>query len=465
MRYKNPIKFLKSEINLGAFNPRLWTPKSLQPSLIIKNFESLEVAELRTRGIEGLAVDYDGVIAAYHSLDMPDISAIRKINELKDTFKVCILSNRRFELLDSLREALPDFAIIRSKNMKPNPEPYIAAMDHLQLPPQKTALIEDRLLTGVSGGNLAGMHTVWVEQPRIKGKEPLSVRIYRWIEKSILAFYVKIGLTQQNKHSIRGENELLVDLHFHLGKQKSLKGTIAMLAETVDVVCITGRGHRFSNDFEYDFDSFCNQLKEENIEFSPIGKVGIVIPDKGNTLYVTKAQEIHTSEGYDIVVVGSNEDLKDYISYKSVIRASRNAISILSTPSVVPNTIHVRRINDPLIKEVALCMDCVESHNQNLFLGNSNQYAKELANLLSKPAIAVSDSHRYSRNIPLNVSGIIVPCDCLDFSSDEILITSLKDMILANRFYNHEICTPIATVLDLLSLRPRQIYQLFFGTQ
>ena len=81
----------------------------------------------------------------------------------------------------------------------------------------------------------------------------------------IILSMAKWKLKAQDKNKIRNKDEVLVDLHFHLGKQDSLKEPLGKLVKAIDVISITGRGDRFANIFEYDFVSFLNQLKNESI--------------------------------------------------------------------------------------------------------------------------------------------------------------------------------------------------------
>ena len=88
------------------------------------------------------------------------------------------------EMLEELK--LP---ILRCEKMKPHPDAYRNAAVCLSTPVSKTAIVEDRLVTGIAGANNLGMFTVWVTPPAKDGREPWNVRIYRSIEENILKFY------------------------------------------------------------------------------------------------------------------------------------------------------------------------------------------------------------------------------------------------------------------------------------
>jgi HAD superfamily phosphatase (TIGR01668 family) len=446
-------EFVEAELNLGVLSPTLWKPETLTPDEIATSLENVNFERLKRDGIESVVIDYDGVIAPYHSTEPADPDKVKKLHELEKSFKVAILSNRRGKLLEVLKETLPDYAVISSERMKPHPDSYMLALEHFGTEPHQTALLEDRLITGTSGGNRVGMNTIWITPPEKDGEEPLNVRIYRKLEETALKLYQRLGLTQQNKHQIRDEDQYLVDLHFHLGKQDSLRPTISRLGKTLDVVCLTERGHRFSNEFEYNFDSFQEQLSREGIGFRELDETVLAV----DGLYFVRAQEIHTQEGYDLVVVGVKEDLPDDVSYRDVVRYSSQGITIFSTPYLVPNSLRVRQRNNPQTEEIAREVDAVETHNQNIF-GRANRYAKDLVGRIEKPGVAVSDSHRYSRkDKPINASGIVVN----GLNEDE-LVQSLKSAISGDSFETYEVSAPLS-LLELFNLKPREIIQLYRG--
>src|SRR3989344_5042959 len=169
-------EFVETELNLGVLSPSLWKSKMLTPHDIAASLETVDIEKLRRCGIEALVIDYDGVIVPYHSINFPPAQKIAKLRDLAEAFEVAILSNRKGKLFDILRAALPQYPIISSEKMKPDPEPYHCALTYLNKRPEEVALIEDRLITGVAGGNKIGMHTVWITPPEKDKEEPFNVR-------------------------------------------------------------------------------------------------------------------------------------------------------------------------------------------------------------------------------------------------------------------------------------------------
>jgi HAD superfamily phosphatase (TIGR01668 family) len=191
-------EFAEAEFNPSVFNPTFWRPGCLVPDEISHGLEYLDPSALLDKGIRGLAIDYDGVVTSYHSSRGPDPINIEKLGELRKDFGVCILSNRKGRLLKPLGEHLPGYDIIGSTHMKPHPEQYEKALKHLGLDARNVALLDDRLLTGVAGGKMVGMYTIWVTPPELEGDEPFNVRAYRTIEESLLGLYRRLGLV--NSH-------------------------------------------------------------------------------------------------------------------------------------------------------------------------------------------------------------------------------------------------------------------------
>lgn len=147
---------------------------------------------MRGKGIKGLAIDYDGVIVPYHSYQQPSDLKIDKLNELHKHFVVGILSNRKGKLLESLQATLSHLPVLQCGKMKPHPEPYKNAVACLGTPIEKTAIIEDRLITGIAGAKRLGMYTIWITPPLEKENEPWNVKAYRVLEETVLYLYKKL---------------------------------------------------------------------------------------------------------------------------------------------------------------------------------------------------------------------------------------------------------------------------------
>jgi hypothetical protein len=269
----------------------------------------------------------------------------------------------------------------------------------------------------------------------------------------------KWKLTAQDKNKIRNKDEVLVDLHFHLGKQESLREPLNKLSRAVDVISITGRGHRFENIFEYDFVSFLNQLKSEHIPYTLRNDVLCEISLGDENLDVIKSQEIHTREGFDVVIIGSQVNFGDDISINEIISRAKNSIVLLSTTFQIPNSIKTRPRNDYATEQIAKITDAIEMHNQSLFFNKSNAKAHSLSLKIDKPGIAVSDHHLYSKfKYPLNLSGIIIRRS----SSKENFVGQLKNNLLAKKFTNYCVYS-IYTLFEFFTLSPRNLRNLFYG--
>lgn len=263
----------------------------------------------------------------------------------------------------------------------------------------------------------------------------------------------------QDKHQIRNENKIIIDLHFHLGKQKNLRNTIKKLSNAVDVISITSRGHRFSNDFEYNFDSFVEQLKQEKIYhvLHDSNFVEIILDD--SLLGVIKSQEIYTKEGFDVVVVGLQENFDDDVSIQSIVNSSKNSLVLLSSPFQFPNSLRTRSLNDESVREMIKLVDAIELHNQSLFFNSANRRAQVLSLQFNKSGISVSDQHLYSNlKYPLNFSGIIINKP----QSKESFLCCLKNAIVTNSFENYSIYNYFQS-FELLSLSFKELKDLFYG--
>lgn len=272
-----------------------------------------------------------------------------------------------------------------------------------------------------------------------------------------------VKILSQSKEKTRGVNELFIDLHFHLGTNKNIHTVLKQLSSVADIIALTGRGNRFQNTFEYDFKTFRNVLKAERISHEQIHAVAVKVWSGTEPLIVIKAQEIYTSEGVDIVVVGSERDFLDDIPYEKLLSDSEQAIRILSTPYHKPNTLTFRKEEDQMIKKVAENVDGIEIFNQNFVLSRANKLAKKLSKKINKPGIAVSDSHLYAKkNFPVYLSGIITPREQIKISED--IISSLKETIAQRNFRNHPVSTPWA-LFEFGGLHVREMKSLYYGNK
>lgn len=148
--------------------------------------------------------------------------------------------------------------------------------------------------------------------------------------------------------------------------------------------------------------------------------------------------------------------------YQQVIDKASKGIIILSTPFLKPNSLRKRK-QSGLMKRISSEVDAIEVYNQNLFWNTPNRQAARLARDLQIPGVSVSDAHSYAcQDKPLNLSGIVLRRDSVDFTNSAKFISSLKNQIAQQKFHRHETFDP-RLLLEICSLDWSQIKRLYTG--
>jgi hypothetical protein len=271
----------------------------------------------------------------------------------------------------------------------------------------------------------------------------------------------KVVFRTQDKKKIRNNNELLLDLHMHLGRQKPLLQTLEKIAAAVDGIVLTDRGDKYKNKFEYDFESLRRELDNLRVKYEVINEVVLKILFEQTALFIMRGQEINVSENFDVVVVGASQNFKDGISYVELRSQVRDGLFILSTPFQIPNSIRTRKQTDAEVTRLAATADCVEAYNQNLYISRVNRLASKLALTAQKPGIATSDAHLYSRkNLPISLSGVVISKPAVGSE----LLPHLKKVLSGGQFRTHQVFSPLL-IFEFLGLTRAEIHSLYHGHQ
>ncbi len=159
----------------------------LVPSFVYPSLREVELEKLKSLGVEVIILDLDNTLLPIDKEEVDEGTKEWVEKARKEEFKLCILSNTlRLRRLWRISRSL---GIPFLRGMKPMLGGFKKAISHLGVKPHKCALIGDRLLTDVLGGNRMGMITVLVKP--MKGKEGLGVKILRLLEWILLKFVTK----------------------------------------------------------------------------------------------------------------------------------------------------------------------------------------------------------------------------------------------------------------------------------
>ncbi len=155
----------------------------LKPDLYFASVHSIDLADLRRRGVRALLVDLDNTLLPRDATLIPEGLAAwaRRLGE--EGFAVCLVSNNWHSHVPVVAAELGFHAVHRA--IKPLPWAFRRAMRVLGSSPGETAVVGDQVFTDVLGGNLLGLTTVLV-QPLSRTDLPHTL-LLRLIERAVLA--------------------------------------------------------------------------------------------------------------------------------------------------------------------------------------------------------------------------------------------------------------------------------------
>jgi HAD superfamily phosphatase (TIGR01668 family) len=135
----------------------------LVPDETWDSIDAIDYDRLRERGVEALLFDLDKTLGPRRPASL-EPGVLRLLAHLRTMgFRVGILSNRR-GAADPLIEALAARVPLVQRAQKPRRQGFRALLAQLDVPPQRAAMIGDRLLTDVVGANRMGMWSVRVRR-------------------------------------------------------------------------------------------------------------------------------------------------------------------------------------------------------------------------------------------------------------------------------------------------------------
>lgn len=156
----------------------------------------LDPHRLAQDGIQGLILDFDGVLAP-HAASKPLAVVEDWLQKAMTVFKpdqFFILSNRPTTArMAYFKSHFPDMMFVYAKRKKPFIDGIQTIVHDRNVAPQQLLLIDDRLLTGLLAAQIAGIQGCYVYYPWIDWKQrPFSESWYwvlRRIERWLLAFF------------------------------------------------------------------------------------------------------------------------------------------------------------------------------------------------------------------------------------------------------------------------------------
>ena len=173
-----------------AFRYRKWLRLVLERTDRNKKIVDINVLDFKKQGINVLALDFDGVLAA-HGIDVPRDEVKRWIIETQKHFPkgtLFVLSNRPSgKRIAYFKQHFPDIVFISKVRKKPYPDGMLKIIEISQCRPEQLLVIDDRLLTGAVAAHLAGSEVCYIANPyvniRNKPLKELFFKFLRWSER------------------------------------------------------------------------------------------------------------------------------------------------------------------------------------------------------------------------------------------------------------------------------------------
>ncbi|MEB3286736.1 MAG: YqeG family HAD IIIA-type phosphatase [Vampirovibrionales bacterium] len=157
----------------------------LKPNEVIRgDVTRIDLNALWAKGIRGFIFDLDNTLMAPHAGVIRADVASWLANLNSAGFKSFLLTNNKRELYSTQAAALLNMPVIWYA-AKPNPTKFNEALELLQLPPSAVAVVGDRPLTDIWGGQRIGAYTILVD-PLIKDEESKLIQYLRALERAFI---------------------------------------------------------------------------------------------------------------------------------------------------------------------------------------------------------------------------------------------------------------------------------------
>ena len=152
----------------------------LEPNYNLESIYDIDIMELKSVGIKALFFDLDSTLMKSKSGKF-SFQTLQFLNDLKSNFKLAIITNNKNKNYIKLAKSQTDIPIY-SHAKKPDIEILLRACEELEVDPRNTAMIGDRPLSDILGGQKAGMATILVDSIS-KDEENFIVRFARFVER------------------------------------------------------------------------------------------------------------------------------------------------------------------------------------------------------------------------------------------------------------------------------------------
>jgi len=174
------------------------TPSGMTDNLLIEPWSAasilnLDPADLMAKGIQALALDFDGVLA-HHGAAAPlpeAVDWIRRCEALLGGERIFILSNKP---TDERRlwfaENFPAIRFIAGVRKKPYPDGLNKTGELTGVPLSSILMVDDRLLTGCLAALITGATPCYIRKPYISFSHRFGAELFFILLRSCERFYI-----------------------------------------------------------------------------------------------------------------------------------------------------------------------------------------------------------------------------------------------------------------------------------
>jgi HAD superfamily phosphatase (TIGR01668 family) len=153
----------------------------LRPTYLIEgDVTDIDLEQLQRDGVRGLIFDLDSTLVAPHAGALTNEVA-EWLSRARDKFQVAVVSNNKRDPYIKQVQVILDMHCIGCA-AKPSIKAFLEVMEMFKLAPHEVAVVGDRPLTDVWGGQRAGMKTILV-MPLKSQIEPNWIRMFRKLER------------------------------------------------------------------------------------------------------------------------------------------------------------------------------------------------------------------------------------------------------------------------------------------
>jgi hypothetical protein len=165
----------------------------LQPNLILgSSILDLNPELLKQHGLQGLILDVDETLVPFNQADA-SAELQQWMAGIKPIAKVILLSNNLYQTRIARIAKSLDLPYFHGAG-KPSRRKLRQAVAQMQLPPERIAMVGDRVFTDVLAGNRLGMFTILVEPLHTIGETERRLDLRNleiWISQRLRALRVK----------------------------------------------------------------------------------------------------------------------------------------------------------------------------------------------------------------------------------------------------------------------------------